>query len=178
VQGQVKQCGRAAGNCAALSFEGGQIENAGSAGTEINTSRKRSGGAEKVVIEEIVLLDRPPGVGVPQRQGRSRAVGVEDRHHSMDRSAALRKGGAGHQKVKSVGLAGKRDLDALLIRLPKREQATVRLDRIGGCGKGDLKGAVKNSAGRAQAGVIDRGGDVEVRPAPQQVIGKRQRTKR
>jgi len=139
-------------------LKGGEIEGAGLPGAEVDTRGQGAGGAEEEVVEEEVLLNGPPGVGAAEGEDRGGAVGVEDGDGSVDRSAGLGEGGAGHEEEEGAGTAGEGELDSLLVGLPEGEGAAVWLVRAGGRDEGDVVGVeagVEGAASGAEAGVVD-----------------------
>ena len=68
-----------AGDGAATAVEGDGVEDAGLAGGEIEARGEWGFVDEEEVVEEVVLLDGPPCLGVAQGQFGGGAIGVCDR---------------------------------------------------------------------------------------------------
>src|SRR5664280_43492 len=78
IQSQVKHGRRSARNFAALSFECGQVEQSNSSGLQIDTRWQGTVKRKLIVVEEVVLLDWPPCLGISECQPRRAAVRIGD----------------------------------------------------------------------------------------------------
>src|SRR6185503_3731071 len=74
IKGQIKHSRSAARNSSPLPLKGCKVEHAHLARLQVHAQRQWPGPAKREVIDEIILINRPPCLGIAQRQTCGRTI--------------------------------------------------------------------------------------------------------